>query len=72
MGIVLRTGVGEKDPVLLSVPSLPLYTALSRNEKKKKGMYKMVCVCGKGAVLAPSPLFPVSSSLLEVWACWGT
>lgn len=40
--------------------------------KKKKGMYKMVCVCGKGAVLAPSPLFPVSSSLLEVWACWGT
>lgn len=65
MGIVLRTGVGEKDPVLLSVPSLPLYTALSRNEKKKRECTKW-CVCAERELcLPPPPSFPSPPPFLK-------
>lgn len=71
MGTVLQTGTGEEvpRPVLLSLFFFFLCTVHSRNEKKRKECTKW-CVCARGSCARPPP-FPVSS-LLQVWACWGT
>lgn len=54
MGTVLQTGMGEEDPVLLSVSPFP-FTLRLVEMRKKKGMYKMVCVRKGSCVLAPPP-----------------
>lgn len=69
MMMVLQTGTGEEDPVLLYVFFFPPF-ALRVEMRKRKECTKW-CVCARvGAVLAPCPF--LSSVQLEVWACWGT
>lgn len=72
MGTVLQTGMGEEDPVLLSVSPFPFTLRLVEMRKKKGNVQNGVCA-ERELCARPSPLFLVSSpSLLEVWACWGT